>query len=223
MRCGALLYIETTRVSRGSTEQGNESSVYEGRSFVRLRLPDGTLRTLQELDFPVCFVGVDANSTDAGCNPYFNRVGEYGVVCRDIVYSNDPMYDTTGSSSYTEEYPAAGARALFSRWLNFMPGDAPYLTGGLISRERFGAEADIRRDQVVFQCNQDIFGHWMISVRVAIQQFSGSWPFVTLVGPPIYVTYSSLDDYDEDPTDIMNVAGENPCFEKIGVVGWRNF
>lgn len=222
MRCGALLYVFTDKVREGTNDPENSENNFETSvSSVRLKLPSGAELILADLDYPVCYVENTQEYQDYSCFPRFNTVGPTSIV----PYCIPPNTNWSSSSTYSQIVYMTTASNLFSRWFGIRSdnyNDRPWMPDGLIARSFATSRCDIIRAGCSFQCNQDIFGHWLISVRVELQPFEvDDYNNATPIGDPIIITKTVLDAYDGDPTDIMEVVGDNPYFKDVSVMGWR--
>lgn len=222
-RCGAIFYVKLLHAAKG--QMGGEDNTDNGWSEIRLKTPSGADILLATLPYAIAYVGRDSRgNTQESCAYWLlsDRCGNTWGAC------HHRFYDCAGTDTTTNVaanlYPFY-VQLLWSRYLGFKIPElsewetAPYLNGGLVSRY-LQSRCDILEPS--FQCNQDIFGHWLISVHAKFQPFVMTrYGTYVASGDPIIITKTILDAYEGEPTDIMSVTGANPYFKKVSVMGWR--
>lgn len=236
-RSGAWLRAECA-FFREKTLNGGNGSPGTGSTKIMLRLPSGVDLTIATLPVAIAYVADQYESYDdaVSCSysgPDYNnsclycdnqhRFGIYNGICTCVseCYPDYAPYTcgiNNSGNSYDTDYLTM---RMFPRYS--MQTIYPYLSGGIIDKYTFQGNADILNPK--FQCNQDTFGHWMVSVYLEIQEYVVyNYYYYLPVGDPILVTYNHLDAYAGDPKEIMDIS-ETPTtpayFENISVTGPR--
>jgi hypothetical protein len=242
-RCSAWLYSECLTYTRRLLTIPAPAGVIQqdgvGTSRVMLRLPSGQTIKLADISVALgyfcinAFVGSEVNGGTSTSSSTSGECASYLINPDSCGRSSCENYSVTGSTGAPTDYIDEWGAAFFPRMATQQ--NSAFMSGGLIDSYVFQGNADCIKAS--FQCNKDSAGRWLISVFLKIQEFgwqmvSGTWKFVPLPGArPIYVCKTVLTDYENNPTDIMNVEpfpdpdneGEfiPPYFENVSVTGPR--